>query len=453
MDKTARQLVEFTRSIDYGDLSKATRQAAKTRMIDTMGCAMAALLAPPVRVARRLAVPIAGDSGSRLFGTLTRTTPDLAGFVNGAMVRYLDMSDAFLMTSTAHPSDNIPSLMALAEATGASGKDLLLATVISYEIQCRLCDAAPFQAKGWDQPVAGAPAAALAAGRLLGLDAKKLRHALALAVVPNVALNQTRSGQLSMWKGMAGPNAARQGVFAAQLAAAGMTGPEDPIDGKFGLWAQTMGETYTVKIPQRFKGHTFAVRQTNIKSFPVRDAIQVPIMAALKLRKKIAADNIETLRIDTYAKHFAVAAKDRALWAPKTRESADHSLPFCVAAALIDGAVTPETFERARYLDKDCRALMKRVCIDFVDAYDKVAPETRTCRLLATVKGGKTVTVQHRQTPADILRGPSDAEVEAKFHRLAERTLDENARQNMLKKLWSLERQRRIDPIVELTGI
>ena len=453
MDKTARQLVDFTRKISYGDLSKATRDATKVRLIDTMGCAMAALLAPPVRVARRLAVPIAGDPSSRLFGTLTRTTPDLAAFVNGAMVRYLDMSDAFLMTSTAHPSDNIPSLMAIAEATGASGKDLLLAIVISYEVQCRLCDAAPFQVKGWDQPVAGAPAAALAAGRLLGLDADTLHHALAMAVVPNVALNQTRSGQLSMWKGMAGPNAARQGVFAAQLAAAGMTGPEYPFEGKFGLWAQTMGERFPVRLPTRFKGHTFAVRETNIKSFPVRDAIQVPIMAALKLRKKIAAAEIETLRIDTYAKHFAVAAKDRALWTPKTRETADHSLPFCVAAALIDGEVTPETFERGRFLDQDCRALMKRLSIDFVDAYEKAAPRTRTCRLVATTKTGKTITVQHKQTPADILRGPTAAEIEAKFHLLAGRTLDEDARQDMLNKIWRLESQTRIDPIIDLTGI
>ena len=453
MDKTADLLVTFTCKLAYSDLSKATRQATKVRLIDTMGCAMAALLAPPVRIARQLAVPVAGDSGSRLFGTLTRTTPDLAAFVNGAMVRYLDMSDAFLMTSTAHPSDNIPSMMALAEATGASGQDLLLAIVISYEMQCRLCDAAPFQVKGWDQPVAGAPAAALAAGRLLGLDAAKLRHALALAVVPNVALNQTRSGQLSMWKGMAGPNAARQGIFAAQLAAAGMTGPEDPIDGKFGLWAQTMGERFPLKLPQRLKGHTFAVRQTNIKAFPVRDAIQVPIMAALKLRKKITADDIEMLRIDTYAKHFAVAAKDRALWAPKTRETADHSLPFCIAAALIDGAVTPETFERGRFLDKDCRALMKRLRIDFVDAYDKVAPDTRTCRLVATMKGAKTVTVQHRQTPADILRGPTEAEVEAKFHGLAGRTVGKDARDKMLNVIWDLERQRRIDRVIDLTGI
>ena len=193
MDKTEKQLVDFTSGVAYSDLSKAMVRATKGRVIDSMGCAMAALLAPPVRAARRVALPVA-DGGARLFGTLVRTAPDMAALVNGTMVRYLDMSDAHLRLSAAHPSDNIPGLMAIAEITGASGKDLLLAIAISYEVQCTFCEFAPSHDKGWDQSLAGAPAAALAAGRLLGLDKKQLRDALALAVVPNFSTMQTRSG-------------------------------------------------------------------------------------------------------------------------------------------------------------------------------------------------------------------------------------------------------------------
>ncbi len=453
MDKTANQLVNFASGLAYSDLPASTIEAAKVRLIDSMGCAMAGFLAPPVRATRRLAVPVADGPRARVFGTLTRTTPDLAALVNGAMVRYLDMSDAYLLTSTAHPSDNIPALLALAEATGASGKDLLLAIVISYEIQCRFCDTVPFQAKGWDQPAAGAPAAALAAGRMLGLSKAEMHHALALAIVPHIALNQTRAGQLSMWKGMAGPYAAKQGLFAAMMAQAGMTGPENPYDGDFGLWNQTMGKSYAVKIPQRFKGHRFAVGQTNIKRFPVRDAIQIPIVAALELRRKIDIGNIDTVRIDTYAKHFGAQKEDAALWSPKTRETADHSLPFSVAAALIDGEVTPETFERERFLDKDIAAMMKRLRIELVDAFDKAAPATRSCRLVATLTDGRTVKTQHRQTPADIERGPSKVEIEEKFHRLAGRTLDSTQRKKMSKCIDRLEKLTTVDALIDLTAV
>jgi 2-methylcitrate dehydratase len=453
MDKTATKLVNFASGLRYSSLSSAAIKATKVRLIDSMGCAMAAFLAPPVRATRRLAAPVADGPRARIFGTLTRTTPDLAALVNGAMVRYLDMSDAYLLTSTAHPSDNIPALLALAEATGASGKDLLLAIVISYEIQCRFCDSVPFQAKGWDQPAAGAPAAALAAGRMLGLSKAELHHALALAIVPHIALNQTRAGQLSMWKGMAGPYAAKQGLFAAMMAQAGMTGPEDPYEGDFGLWAQTMGKPYAVKIPQRFKGHRFAVGQTNIKRFPVRDAIQIPIVAALEMRRKIDIADIDTVCIDTYAKHFGAQKDDAALWSPKTRETADHSLPFAVAAALIDGEVTPETFERERFLDKDIAAMMKRLRIDLDDAFDKAAPATRSCRLVATLANGKTVTTQHRQTPADIERGPTKAEIEEKFHRLAGRTLDIGQREDMLRCIDGFEKLETVDELIDLTAV
>jgi 2-methylcitrate dehydratase len=145
--------------------------------------------------------------------------------------------------------------------------------------------------------------------------------------------------------------------------------------------------------------------------------------------------------------------KDQALWAPTTRETADHSLPFCVAAALIDGEVTPATFESRRFLDKDTQALIKRMRVEFDSAFEKVAPATRSCRIVATLKDGKTVSAEHRQTPEDMERGPSDEEFEAKFHTLAARTLDKGTRDKMLDVLWRLDKLDRIDGIIDLTAI
>jgi 2-methylcitrate dehydratase len=145
--------------------------------------------------------------------------------------------------------------------------------------------------------------------------------------------------------------------------------------------------------------------------------------------------------------------KDQALWSPTTRETADHSLPFCVAVALIDGEVTPSTFERNRFLDKDTQALIKRMRVEFDPAFEKVAPATRSCRITATLKNGKTVSADHRQTPEDMERGPSDEEFEEKFHTLASRTLDKQTRGRMLEVLWRLDKLERIDSIIDLTAI
>lgn len=256
-----------------------------------------------------------------------------------------------------------------------------------------------------------------------------------------------------MWKGVAGPNAARNGVFAALLADAGMTGPEDSYEGLYGFWTQAMGQPHRFPIPRRFGKHRFALMRTNVKIYPVRDAIQVPITAALKLREKAKTDEIEALTVVTYASHFAAQVEDPALWTPTTRESADHSLPFCVAAALLDGDVTPETFEQARFLDSDARALVKRITVAFDDAYEKVAPATRSCRIVATLKNGKRVTATHRQTPKDILRGPTDAQFGAKFDSLAARALDRDSRKKLLDALWRVDKMKRIDSLIDLTAI
>ena len=257
----------------------------------------------------------------------------------------LDFNDAYRTLDASHPSDNLPGVLAMAEALGASGRDFILALAISYEIQCRFTDDVPFNDAGWDQPVVGAMACALACGRLLGLEPAQLAEAVALASVPFLCTYQTRAGELSMWKGCAGPNGARNGIFAATLAAEGLTGPYHPFEGVFGIWNQTTGRPYEVNLPPPGPMSSCGLMQTNIKTYPVRDSCQLPIDTALDLRAKIDASDIASLHISTYRSAYEGAVKDPELWAPQTRETADHSMPFSVAAALLDGVVTPGTFE------------------------------------------------------------------------------------------------------------
>src|SRR5213083_1051351 len=219
MDATTRRLVDFALAYRFEDLPASTVHAAKARLLDSAAVGLAAYAAPPVRILRKCAPRVEGPWAATLWGTRDKTTPDHAALVNGTMVRYLDLNDAYRTLDASHPSDNLPGLGAAAQALGSSGRELILALFISYEIQCRFTDTVPFNAAGWDQPVVGAQAAALAVGRMMGLDAEQLAHALSLSVVPHLCTYQTRSGELSMWKGCAGPHRqlARARLIGAQV--------------------------------------------------------------------------------------------------------------------------------------------------------------------------------------------------------------------------------------------
>lgn len=446
------RLIDYAASLDISELSDVAIAQTKRRIADTIGGAIGAYAMGAPRIARVVAPKITSGPRASIWGSLEQTTPEAAAFANGTMLRYLDINDTHRTVDGSHPSDNIGGLFAMVEMLGMSGRDLLLATAISYEIQCRFVDAVPFNTNGWDQPVPGVMAMALSAGRLMGLNPETLRDALALAVVPNLCTYQTRAGELSMWKGAAGGNGARQGIFAARLAAEGMTGPYEAFDGIFGLWNQTVGKPYDLPELAR-KGGTFGVQQTNIKMYPVRDSCQLPVNTARALRIKVAAGDISSLKITTYKSAYKGAVEDPELWAPKTRETADHSMLVAVVIGLIDGTLTPETFERGRFLDVDVLSLIGRTEVVVSDDFSSLTPGVRTCRLEAVDTAGETHIVEHALTAKDIEVGPSDSEVEQKFTDLTGRLMHRSASEQLFAALMDLENHETLDEIIGLTRI
>ena len=454
MDTTTQKLCDFTSNLRYEDLPLVAVVAAKARILSTLAVALAAYDMAPVRIARKLAQPVASGPASSIFGSLMKTTPDMATFVNSAMVRCLDMSDSYVMQAVSHPADAFPAVLAVAQAEDASGQDLLLATTIIYEVQCRFVEVVPYNHHGWDQTPVVALGAALGCGRLLGLDKEQLRNAVGLAVVPNIALNQTRTGTLSMWKGMAGPQGARAGVFAAYLAREGMTAPDGVFEGKYGFWNQLMaGARYELPVPDKFSNHTFAVQQTMIKLFPTRFNCQVPVMAAQKLRGKIDVHQIESLKIESIRKAFARWADSPEVWKPQTRETADHSLPCTVSMALIDGTITPAMMEKERFKDSDVIKLMERCVIDLPDEFDKLAPAVRCCRLTAQLKGGDTVIVEERRSTDDDVADPGWNQSVRKISDLAGDLLADGGLERLIETVDDLEKRKSMADLLESTRL
>ena len=454
MDTTTEKLVEFATRLRYEDLSAKAIEAAKARILSTLAVSLAAFDMEPVRIVRKLAQPVAAGPAARIFGSLVATTPDMAAFVNSAMVRCLDMSDSTVMSAVSHPADALPAILAVAEAENLSGKDLLLAMAISYEVQCRFVEVVPYNHHGWDQTPVVALGAALGCARLLNLPPSMMAHAVSLAVVPNIALNQTRTGTLSMWKGMAGPQGARAGVNAAYMAREGMTGPDGVFEGKYGFWHQLMaGKTFDVPIPTTFERHTYAVQQTMIKSFPTRFNCQVPVFAAQKLRAMVHLSDITSLKIESIRQAFARWMDVPEIWKPETRETADHSLPCTVAMALLDGTITPKMMDSGRFKDSDVLALMRLCTLEMPDAFADLAPETRCCRITATLKNGNTVVAEVRRSLADDIADTGWEHAQHKFEALAADLLNAVQREQLVAAVAALDSQMAIARLLELTRL
>lgn len=465
----ADRLARYCQALRYSDIPGAVAHEVKRRVLDSLGCALGAWNGPPCLVARRIAQTVKVPHGATLWGTKHKTLPDLAAFANGGLVRYLDFNDTYLSKEPAHPSDNIPAIVAVGEAIHASGKRVIEAIVLAYEIQCRLCDAAALRPRGWDHVTYGPFSSALGAAKLMKLSHRQTVQAVNLAGVANVALRQTRVGDLSMWKACAFSNAARNGVFAAMLAQLGMTGPSPIFEGEKGFmklvsgpFALTAwgGETGQAPAFGESQSPRFKILNTYIKQYPVEYHAQTAVEAALVLRDELmesegvrALEQISDVEIGSYDVAIEIIGRDPEKWQPATRETADHSVPYCVAVALLHSCVTLQSFGQKRLRDPAVRGLMKKIRVvpqpEFAGRY----PRTMPTRITVKTEAGKTymsqvdVPVGHPGNPM------SDRDLEEKFRRLAARRLNRPRIDRLIEFLWNLDQVKDIGTLMPLLRI
>ena len=446
MDSMIEQLAEYAAGLRYRDLTPEAVHECKRRLIDTLGCLAGGFGARPSIIARTVARRGRGQPSARILGTPERSTPELAAFANGVMMRYLDFNDATFGKSSGHPSDIFAAVLAVADAVRADGRSVITASALAYEVFCNFSESVARE-QGWDHPVYGVIADAAGAGKLLGLSHEKMGNAIALAVIPNMALEQTRTGELSMWKGCAAANAARNGVFAAQLAQEGLSGPDQAIEGKWGLW-HPLGRFRWQ--PFGGRGGPFRVTQTHIKYFPAVVHAQSSITVALELHGKARPEEIEAIAIETYWVAERYVDRGNALWHPATRETADHSIPYCVAAALLDGGISSRSFTSARMRDPLLNALIERTTLRENPEFTQAHPAEWRCRIELTLRGGMKKSAEARYFKGHAGRPLSDEELELKFRTLAEPLLGSRGANAVLAKAWKLER---LADIGELLGL
>jgi len=452
----AHQLADYGCALRFEDLSSEVVHEVKRRVIDSLGCALGAWNEEPCAIARKVASEFSAKRGSTVLGTNHKAPPDWTAFANGCAIRYFDYNDTYLSKEPAHPSDNISAALAVAESVGGAGPELITAIALAYEVQCRFCDAASIRARGWDHVTYGAFSTAIASAKLMKLDPEKTRHAINIAGVNCAAFRQARVGELSHWKGVAFANAARCGVYAALLARAGMTGPAPIFEGQMGFEKQlgvslgNLGEKFAVPFPKAKHGPTAMILKTSIKYWPAEYHSQSAIEAALSLRKQILDPaRIKSVTIESHDASVDIIGSEPEKWKPNTRETADHSLPYITAIALIDGEVTNKQFEPERFADPQVWNFLETVKVKRNTDLSAMYPDAVANIVHVDLDEGRELT-KRVDYPLGHAKNPlKDSEVEGKFFALVSPALGEKRVRGIVDLAWKLDEARNVDELMK----
>jgi 2-methylcitrate dehydratase len=440
-DPLQDRIARFAASLAFENLAADDVQAAKARIIDTFAAAYAGFFSETAHAARVYAASLGAAGCATIIGTRERASPEAAAFANSTTSRQAEWNDVYMSRGGggAHPSDVTLPILAAAEYAGASGKEFLTAVVIAYEIYMNLSDAVKIT--GFDQSVLAGIAVAAGAGRVLGLTEPQFKQAVSICAVANNAINQTRRDQLTMWKAAAAGQGGRAGVSAALMAKAGMEGPSLPFEGAAG-WNQNVARNkYEVGglDPQAAR---YRIRDALIKPRASCAVTISSIFAAEDAAREVRAADVERVLVETYAYAKNGVGTGEHRWNPNSRESADHSIPYVVAAALCDGTVGQRQFKDDRLWGADIRALLPRIEVQANDAFTEAYeahPRLHYTRVTVHTKSGGVVVGQAGgPDKEDMGKEKSAAEIEAKFLSLAVDLIGEQRAKEALRRMWSL---------------
>jgi 2-methylcitrate dehydratase len=435
----AEQLATFVTQASYDDLSVAARLQLKIRVLDALGCAMGALAGEPIRLIRQQIEDFGEGSHCTLIGG-GRAAPDRAAFYNGALVRYLDFNDSYLAPGeTCHPSDNVGAMLAASEYANCHGRDFLTALAVAYQVQCRLSDVAPVRAKGFDHTTQGSYAVAAGASRALGLNQAQTANAIAISGTAFNALRVTRTGALSHWKGLAYPNTAFGCIHATFLAMRGLTGPPEVFEGNKGFMDAIAGR-FEIDWSQE---DLEQVTRTILKKYNAEIHSQSALEGILELKHEedFRADEVERIELDIFdvAYHIIGGGEEGDKTLVRTKEEADHSLPYMLAVAILDDQVTPAQYRPERIQRQDVQTLLRKVSVRPQPAYSQRFPDEMPCRVSVRLQDGRALSKEKRDYEGFHTRPMRWETVVQKFERLSQPYVDSALRRKIVDVVANLD--------------
>ncbi len=439
---TCENLARYSTEASWDCLSTDVRNKLKDHLLDSLGCALGAMGAEPLRRIRAEQERSSDFAHGKctLIGAGS-ATPERATFYNAALIRYLDFMDTFIAPHEAcHPSDNIAGILTAAELAGASGRDLLTAMALAYDIQSRLTSSGvPIMQAGFDHTVTQAISLAAGTARVLGLSRQQAANAIAISSVGGAGLAATRTGKhLSQWKGLASAGMALHTIHSVLIAAAGITGPLHLFEGPMG-WTQMLSK----KLPEKWKGRYEGILNASLKRFNAEFHSQSCIEGLLELRREYSFEPaaIRSVRIDIFNVAYEMIGGGKYLdpQSVRTKEDADHSLHYMAAVAWLDGELEPKQFETSRIQSRDVQTLMKKVKVKPSRAFTRTYPDWMRCRIVIKLSNGRTLTCEKKDFEGFYRRPMPHDRVLEKFRRLGQNVASERQLQNIIDCVADLE--------------
>ena len=451
-DRILNHLCDYALKLSYRDLPQEVIRRTKHIVMDTVGCALGGAQSPPAKIARAAASEITSAIPSTVLISGQKTSPDLAAFANGVMIRYLDFNDTYAGSPTCHPSDLLAPVLAVVDARNGNGKDVILGTVLGYEVLCGLIDAGSKErGRSWDQSTYGVIAAAVVAAKLFGHTKEQMANAISLAVSSHISLEQIRRGQISHWKGCALANASRNAVFCAMLAAKGMTGPEEVFEGKAGFLNST-GIRFEIR-PFADSADTYRIMKARLKAFPSGYFSQSAIEAILRLaipnprsrrhQRDSPADFSRRVRGHGFRRSELAAGNQgerRSQSALRDGRCADgrQSWRFAIMSEMY-------------YKRSDVRALMQKIKVRIGEEPVAAWPDLPLNIVDVEMKSGKVLSTKVAYHLGHFKRFMTDEEQERKFRPLAEPLLPKRQIDDLLACLRRLDEVEQISELISLT--
>jgi 2-methylcitrate dehydratase len=428
--------------LEYKHVSQDAGYQAKRFLLDSVGCALGGYQQHDVKIALEVLDEIAGRGPSTVIGTGKRIDTVSASLANALMIRCMDYNDIYWKQDPSHPSDIFPAALACCERSKGDGRELIVGLVLGHEFEMRLCEAAfpGIRERGWHHATLTAFVSPIVAGRALHLPWQQIQHAIGISASRHCTLGAVTAGKLTMMKNTVDPMATQSGVLAALMAEKGYTGPEHVVDGKEGL-THCFGPEWKLNLLTDGLGESWRITQCGMKFFPTEALTHAPISAVLDLVKDndLHPENVQKIQIRSLARAADILS-DPSKYDPHTKETADHSLPYVIAAALAERQVTPAQFEMKKIMDPTIRAQLRKVEVVADPEIEKVFPALQRVIVNITSTDGRSFTKQLDYPKGDPRNPLGDAEIEEKFSALAEGVLSPGAQKRLKDAIWNLEK-------------
>jgi 2-methylcitrate dehydratase len=435
------KMSRWAASVEYKDLSQDAVYQAKRFLLDSVGCALGGYRQHDVKIALDVLDEVAGRGKATVIGTGKTMDPVSASLANALMIRSMDYNDIYWKQDPSHPSDIFPAAIACCERSASDGKELIVGLVLGHEFEMRFCEAAfpGIRERGWHHATLTAFVSPIVAGRALHLSWEQIQHAIGISASRHCTLGAVTAGNLTMMKNTVDPMATQSGVFAALLAEKGYTGPEHVVDGKEGL-THVLGREWKLNLLTDGLGEAWRITQCGMKAFPTEALTHTPISAVLDLVKNndLHPDQVEKIQIRSLARAADILA-DPSKYDPHTRETADHSLPYVIAAALVERQVTPAQFTMEKIMDPKIREQLKKVEVVADPEIEKVFPALQRVIVHINTTDGRSFNKQLDYPKGDPRNRLTDQEVEEKFAALADGVLSTSRQKKVREAIWNLE--------------